>query len=254
MRLYTSKNLTDKLRIPQKILFLVIVLLLIGIFFRFTNLDRKVYWYDETITSLRVAGYRQTEVVQQIFNAKEISVQALQKYQKINLKTTLLATTYSLATEAPQHPPLYFLVARFWTQWLGDSVATMRSLSALISILIFPCLYWLCLELFKTPLFGWIAVALMAVSPFHVLYAQEAREYSLWTVTTLLSSTTLLRAIRLKTKLSWIVYAATIVAGLYSFTFSLFIIIGHSIYIATTEKFRLTKIVKSYLFACFIVF
>lgn len=45
-------------------------------------------------------------------------------------------------------------------------------------------------------------MALIAVSPFHVLYAQEAREYSLWTVTILLSSAALLRAMRVKTKLS----------------------------------------------------
>ncbi|MBE9192373.1 glycosyltransferase family 39 protein [Gloeocapsopsis crepidinum LEGE 06123] len=252
MKLYFFKKIIVKLLLPQKIFFLVIALLLIGTFFRFINLDQKVYWYDETITSLRIAGYRQTEVVQQIFDDKEISVQTLQKYQKVNPKTTLLATTYSLATEAPQHPPLYFLAAQFWTQWLGDSVTTMRSLSALISILIFPCLYWLCLELFGSSLTGWMAIALIAVSPFHVLYAQEAREYSLWTVTTLLSSTALLRAMRLKTKSSWRVYAVTIAAGLYSFTFSLFIVTGHSIYIITTEKFRLTKIVKASLFACFI--
>ncbi|PIG92451.1 hypothetical protein [Gloeocapsopsis sp. IPPAS B-1203] len=154
-------------------------------FFRFINFDQKVYWYDETITSLRVASYRHAEVVQQIFDGKKISVQTLQKYQKVSSKTTLLATIYSLATEAPQHPPLYFLAAQLWTQWLGDLVATMRSLSVLISILIFSYFYWLCIELFGSSLTGWIAIALIAVSPFHVLYAQKAGEYSLWTSITI---------------------------------------------------------------------
>ncbi|WP_210404402.1 glycosyltransferase family 39 protein [Chroococcidiopsis sp. TS-821] len=230
------------------------MLFLIGLFFRFTNLDQKIYWYDETITSLRVSGYRQSEVVQQVFNDREISIQELQKYQQINSEKSLLNTAYSLATEAPQHPPLYFFIARFWMQRLGQSVAIIRSLSAFISLLIFPCLYWLCLELFKTPMVGWVAIVLMAVSPFHVLYAQEAREYSLWTVTILLSSATLLRAIRLKSKLSWKMYALTVITGLYSFTFSIFIMLGHGIYVLANEKFKLTRVFRDYLFSCFLGF
>ncbi len=32
--------------------FLIIVLLVLGLFFRFVNLDRKVYWLDEVYTEL----------------------------------------------------------------------------------------------------------------------------------------------------------------------------------------------------------
>lgn len=229
---------------------IIFVLLVLGVFFRFVNLDHKVYWYDETITSLRISGYRQTEVVRQVFNNHEISVEDLQKYQRISPEKGLIDTARSLASEAPQHPPLYFVMARFWGQWLGNSVAVPRSLSVLISLLTFPCLYWLCLELFDSSLVGWVAITLIAVSPFHILYAQEAREYSLWTVTTLLSSATLLRAMRLNTKLSWVTYAVTLAVGLYSFTFSFLVAIGHAIYVVAIEKFRLTKTVAAYLLAC----
>jgi uncharacterized membrane protein len=108
----------------------------------------------------------------------------------------------------------------------------VRSLSALISLLVFPCLYWLCLELFESRRTAWTAVALMAVSPFHVLYAQEAREYSLWTVTTLLSSAALLRAMRLQTKPGWILYAATVGLGIYTHTLFGLVAIAHGGYVA----------------------
>lgn len=229
----------------------ILILLLLGIFFRFDNLGRKVYWYDETITSLRVSGYRQIEVIRQLFDGHEVSVEDLQKYQRLSPKKSLIATAHSLASEAPQHPPLYYVMARVWMQWFGNSVAVLRSLSALISLLAFPCLYWLCLELFESSIVGWIAIALMAVSPFYVLYAQEAREYSLWTVTILLSTAALLRAMRLNTKLSWLIYAATLAVGLYSFTFSLLIAIGHAIYVAAIEGLRLTKTVNAFLLASF---
>lgn len=236
---------------PTFLRFLIVILLILGVFFRFVNLDKKVYWNDEVYTSLRISGYTNAEILQQVFDGHEIDTQDLQKYQRTNSERNLIDTIKSLAIEDPHHPPLYYVMARFWVKWFGNSVAVTRSLSALISLLVFPCIYWLCLELFDSPLTGWVAIALIAVSPFHVLYAQEAREYSLWTVTILLSSASLLQAIRLKTKRSWVIYTASLALGLYSFLFSVFVSIGHGIYVFTTERFRLSKTVTAYLLASF---
>ncbi len=188
-------------------------------------------------------------MLQQNFDGHVISLEDLQKYQRINPEKGLIDTVKGLAAEEPQLAPLYFVIVRFWAQWFGNSVAVIRSLSAFISLLVFPCAYWLCLELFESSLVGWVMIALLAVSPFHVLYAQEARPYCLWTVTILLSSASLLRAIRLKTKLSWGVYALTLVLGLYSHLFNVLVAIGHGIYVFATESFRLNKTVISYLLA-----
>jgi uncharacterized membrane protein len=190
-----------------------------------------------------------SEVVGQVCNGPEINFKDLQKYQRATPDKTLTDTIKSLAAEDPQHPPLYYTLARFWVQWFGSSAAVTRSLSAIISLLVFPCIYWLCLELFESSLVGWVAVALIAVSPFHVLYAQEARQYSLWTVTILLSSATLLRAMRLKTKLSWGMYAVSVVLGLYTFLFSGLVMMAHGVYVFTVENFRLSKRFLAYLLA-----
>ncbi len=234
---------------PTFLRFFIIILLVIGVFFRFVNLDKKVYWFDEAITSLRISGYTESEIVKQVCNGREIGVEDLQKYQHSALGKTLADTVTSLRVEDSQHPPLYYMMARIWVQWFGDSVAATRSLSAVISLLAFPCIYWLCLELFNSSLTGWVAVALIAVSPFHVLYAQEAREYSLWIVTILLSSAALLRAMRLKTKLSWGMYASTVALGLYAYPLTGLVTIGHGIYVIAIESFRLSQRVISYLLA-----
>lgn len=239
-------NAMKNWELPQsRLRFLIIVVLILGIFFRFANLDRKLYWNDESVTSLRISGYTWTEIVQ---DSHVISVENLQKkYQRINPEKSLIDTVKGLAVEEPQLPPLYFVMARFWVQWFGNSVAVTRSLSVLISLLVFPCTYWLCLELFESSLVGWVAIALMAVSPLHVLYAQEARPYTLWTVMILLSSASLLRAMRLKTKLSWGVYAVTLGLGFYSHLFNVFVAIAHGIYVFATES-RFSKI-TAYLLA-----
>ncbi|MGI2903728.1 glycosyltransferase family 39 protein [Tolypothrix sp. VBCCA 56010] len=234
---------------PKGLRFLVIVLLVLGVFFRFANIDRKVYWFDETFTSLRISGYTEKEAIAQLCNGQQIGVEDLQKYQHLTPERTLTDTLKSLALEDPQHPPLYYVMTRFWVQWFGSSVAVTRSLTALFSVLALPCIYWLCLELFNSSVVASVAVALLAVSPFHVLYAQEAREYSLWGLTTLLSSATLLRAMRLQTKLSWGMYAVTVALGLYTFLFSGLVTIAHGVYVFAIERFRLTKRVIAYLVA-----
>lgn len=238
----------------SKIKILFLVLLLLGIFFRFVNIDRKIYWRDEALTSLQISGYTQKEFIQQAFNGQIITPEDLQKYQRTGPGKSLTDTINAFATETPEHPPLYYIMLRLWTQTFGNSVAIMRSLSALISLLAFPCIYWLCMELFDSSLVGWMAMGLIAVSPFHVQYAQQTREYSFWTVTTLLSSAVLLRAIRVKTRVSWAIYAATLAIGLYCFSFFVFVALAHGLYILITSNFRFTKTLISYLAASIVGF
>ncbi|HIK10832.1 MAG TPA: glycosyltransferase family 39 protein [Oscillatoriaceae cyanobacterium M33_DOE_052] len=231
---------------PNWFRFLGIAILVIGICFRFAHLDSKVYWHDEAYTSLRISGYTSAELRNERYERGVIRPEDLQKYQGPNDEKSLMGTINGLAKEEPQLPPLYFLMVRLWVQYFGYSVAMMRSFSAIISLLAFPCIYFLAVELFKSSSVGWLAVSLIAVSPFHLLYAQEARPYSLWTVTILLSSWTLLRAIRTKTKLSWVIYAGTLTVGLYGYLFSILVAIAHGIYVFLTEGFRWSKTAIAY--------
>ncbi|MEH1826336.1 MAG: glycosyltransferase family 39 protein [Nostoc sp.] len=221
--------------------FLIIILLVIGVFFRFANLDKKLYWGDEVFSSLRISGYMQSEMKEQLDNGHLLSIEDLHKYQYPNPEKNAIDTLKGVVLEDSQILPLYILLARFWVECFGNSVAVTRSFSAFLSLLTFPCLYWLCRELFKSSLVGWVAIALVAVSPIHVVYAQEARAYSLWIVAILISSVALLRAIRLKTKVSWCIYTATLILGFYSHVFFTLVAFGQGIYVLTIERFRLSK-------------
>lgn len=244
---------------PKTFRFFIIILVILGIVFRFVNLDRNVYWHDEMRTSLRIAGYRVSELIEGVFDGRVVTREDLHKFQRVNPDRGPISSLISLAANDPKHPPLYYAIARLWAQLFGDSVAVVRSLSAFISLLAFPCLYWLCMELFESHLTAAIAIGLFAVSPFHVLYAREAREYALWTVTILLSNAALLRAIRLQTQRSWMIYAATVVASIYSFTLSVLMIAAQGIYVAGVslkkthlKKFELSQPLISYFQAIFI--
>ncbi|MGL5062103.1 MAG: glycosyltransferase family 39 protein, partial [Microcoleus sp.] len=218
--------------------FFLVVLLIIGIFFRFANLGHKVYWIDEAYTSMRISGHTESEFIQQVVDGQIRDIQYLQKYQRINSEKSVVDTVKGLATEEPQLAPLYFVATRFWVQLFGDSVAVTRSMSAVFSLLALPCMYWLCWELFDSSLTAWLAVSLLAVSPFQIVYSQEARPYSLFVLVILLSSAALLRGMRLKTRGSWAIYATTVAVGFYSHLLFALVALGHGIYVALSEKLR----------------
>ncbi|MEG4939367.1 glycosyltransferase family 39 protein [Microcoleus sp. F4-D5] len=228
---------------------LVIFLIGIGIFFRFAHLGQKAIWYDEAFTLLAVSGHTVTEVQQEVLDEGVIPVAALDKYQHINPDRGVSNTVRYLMTSDPQHPPLYYTVVRLWAQAFGDSTAGVRSLSAAISLLIFPSVYWLCLELFESKAVGWVAIALMAVSPLQIFLAQDARQYGLWMVTILVCSAALLRTLRRETFLNWAIYGLTLAVGLYTHLLTALVAMAHGIYVASQQRFRLNKTIVNYLFA-----
>jgi uncharacterized membrane protein len=232
----------------QSWLFFFISILFLGIVFRCVNLGNKVYWVDEVLTSARISGYTKQEIIEDVSKKGLMNIKDLQYYQKLNSNKKFQDTLMALV-KSPEHAPLYFIITRFWVQLFGSSPKEIRSLSLIFSLIALPCFYWLCQELFSSPLVGWIAISLVSISPFYVSYAQEARPYSLWIVTLLLSSITLLGALRLNNYLSWFFYSFAIIISLYTSLLSILFILGQSIYVLAVENFRLTKQVRNYLIA-----
>ncbi|MBD2313805.1 glycosyltransferase family 39 protein [Desertifilum sp. FACHB-1129] len=229
---------------PPGLHLLIVTLLLLGVFFRLSHLDLKVYAHDEVFTSLRVAGYDAERVTQRVFSGEVLTAADLLQYQRLSPDLGW-GDTFRALMGNPEHPPLYYLMSRLWVQVFGSSVATFRALSATISLLSFPALYWLCLELFGSARVGWIAIALLAIAPFHVLYAQEARPYSLWIAMTILASAALIRAMRIPSGRNWWLYALMVVLNLYTTLFSGLAIASHALYLLILERFRWTPTLKA---------
>jgi uncharacterized membrane protein len=232
---------------PQWLKIILIVVLALGILFRFINLDQKPYWQDETYTSLRVSGYGYTEAVEALFTGQIIQGEDVLHFQRLSPDRGVTDTVNRLATENSQHPPLYYAMTRYWAGWFGDSVATLRFLPALISVLALPAMYWLCRELFGSSSIGWVAMLLVAVSPLYLRYAQEARQYSLWMVTILMSSAALLQAMRTRRVWHWSLYMVTLIAGLYCHILFGLLMLAHGLYVTMMERFRLNQTVNCYL-------
>jgi mannosyltransferase len=76
-----------------------------------------------------------------------------------------------------QHPPLYYLLLHLWME-LGEAEAVVRAFSALCATLTIPVVYLLGRRLLDEKA-GMLAALILAVSPFHVRLAQDARMYAL---------------------------------------------------------------------------
>ncbi len=213
------------------LLSLLAIAILLGIGFRFFELDRKLYWHDEAYTSLRVAGFTRQEIDDELFQNRIITAPELQKYQRIKPGSTAADTINSLALEDPQHPPLYFLMARLWMQEFGSSLTASRTLPAILSLLSLPLMYALAQELFASNLTSLLATAILALSPFDILFAQTARQYSLLTAIVIGSSLLLLRAVRLQNLSNWVLYALSIALGFYTHPFFSLTLIGQGIFV-----------------------
>ena len=216
--------------------FTVVVTIAFGIFFRVYHLDRKIVWSDEVFSQIRILGLTESDLVVRSERFSDVrGVRAYLSEAKI-LGERRETTTASLVAEDPQHPPLYFLLARWWFSAFGDSIAMERLLSAIFGILALPSAFFLARELSPSTRFAWTFVAFVAVSPYFVLYSQEIREYALWGVAVLLSSAFALRAVRTMKPSAWGAYAVSIALALYTDPLSLAVIGAHVAYFATIGR------------------
>ncbi len=102
------------------------------------------------------------------------------------------------------HSPLHYLVLHFWMPLAGDSETALRFTSVVVGVLIVALTYAIAREIFRGRAHAGIAdlvagapaAALVALSPFLVYYAREARMYSLLACFTLAAAWTLLIATR----------------------------------------------------------
>lgn len=227
--------------LPSRWLQVALVLfLVVGIGLRFTHLDRKVYWHDETYTSVRIAGTRFQELRQNLYIGQPLPISDVREYLHLRADRTLLDTVRS-ATQDPHVTPLYYVLVYIWTHLFGDSITAIRSFSAVVSVLSLPALYWLAMELFAAPSVAAIATIFLALSPLHIAYAQEARAYSLWEFLTLVTSALLLRAVNVPRFKNWLAYSMSLAVALYTHLFSVFLAISYGAFLtlsATCQAFQ----------------
>lgn len=160
-------------------LFLLLLWIAIAAVLRFTHLTLKPLWTDEFSTLVFSLGNSFLTIpLDQAISLTEL-LQPLQPKPHLDLQAVLT----NLFAES-NHPPLYFVLSHLWLHqfpvdngWV--SVQAARGLSALFGVLAVPTTFYLGWIAFRSRLVGHLSALLMAVSPFGIYLAQEARHYTL---------------------------------------------------------------------------
>ncbi len=120
-------------------------------------------------------------------------------------------------------PPLYFVVAWFF-QHVGDPFVWLRVPSVLCGVATVPLVYWLGKRTVGREA-GVLAAAVVALSPFAMVYATEARAYALMVMLVAASTLALLTAVRGGSRWWWVATAALAAAAMYAHYTCVFVLI-----------------------------
>ena len=201
-----------------------------GICFRVEHIERRLFWQDESATALRISGHVDPEF-RSIFDGHTHPLSDIARFQEYDPHRGVAYTIRGLAVEEPHHPPLFYILDHYWAKEFGSSIPSLRALALIFGLLAIAAVYWFCLELTSSPLAGGAAVALMAVSPFFVNYAGEAREYTLWAMMISVTSALLLRVLRTRRRLGWVWYGLAMTLALYSDLLMVCVLAAHALYV-----------------------
>jgi uncharacterized membrane protein len=147
----------------------------LGTVLRFVNLTMKPLWTDEFATLVFSLGHSFLTIpVNQVLDAPALLAPAQFPLAAVH------DTVQHLLTES-NHPPLFFILMHGWLACFpGDHLLwSVRSLPAILGVVGIPASFGLGWVAFRSAWVAQATAACMAVSPFAVYLAQEARHYTL---------------------------------------------------------------------------
>lgn len=188
-----EKRLSDR----QLHRLLLLAWMVIGASVRFAYLNSKPPWTDEFSTLVFSLGHSfRTVPLNQIISADTL----LQPLRVAPLGSVTDVIRYLMSEST--HPPIYFVLSHWWLHLfpaLSSGMVSLwagRSLPALLGVLTIPAVFGLGWLAFGSRLVGQLAAGLMAVSPYAVFLAQDARHYTLAVLLVTLSLVCLVVATR----------------------------------------------------------
>lgn len=217
-------------------LYFFIFLILTVFSVSFYSLGKKEFWKDESATLIYATGHSLAEIRTFLKTQNYSSAEKLLSFSKSesgDAKAFLLSN--HLIQEDVQHPPLYYWLLSKWVHVFGDSVFSARALSVLFGLLgVFSFLYlsaYLFSDINHEPINYFLPALIFAVSPYFFVFAQEAREYSLFCL--LMTSSTLALC-----KKRWILYAILLTLCFYTSLFALEILVAQTCFVFAKSDFK----------------
>jgi mannosyltransferase len=129
------------------------------------------------------------------------------------------------------HPPLYYIILRFWSYVFGSSLLSLRGMSILFGVATIWAGYLLVKQGFKNRKWALLSAIFLAINPFQIQYSLEARMYTLGTFLVLYSSYILLKALEQEKLKYWIWYGILASAALYTHYYLVFSVLAQGLFV-----------------------
>lgn len=183
----------------------LIVIICVGTLLRLPDLSVRSLWFDEAFSWMLACQFPVSESIYR--------------------------------TGLDVHPPLYYLVLRFWIYLFGDSIIAMRSMSIVFADLNILILFFFSRDCFSNldapsrAKVGLFAAGFLSVSAYHIHWSQETRMYTFALFLTTTSAWLLLISLRNPNSIKyWLYYAVVSCALLYTHNYGLFVVFGQGVY------------------------
>ncbi len=200
----------------KKIETVMVMILLLGAFLRFYNIDRNSLWADE---------------IGQVIVATK------------NIQDLIVGVSGHLS------PPLDYLIMHFFLKFAPANELFIRIPAAIFGIASILFIFLLGKQLYSAKI-GLISAFLFAISPFDIYYSQEARMYSSFLFFTLVSFYTFIRFVETRKKyfFPWILSGILLI---YTHYFGFFVLLVQFIFLSTkiiiSRKLKIGNIDSSFI-------
>lgn len=175
----------------------------VGAFLRLTMLRQQSLWFDEI----------------------DVVVRAQRPLDQV-LRTFV---------QSGENGPLYNILLAAWVRLVGVSEIAVRFPSAVAGLLSIPLIYLLARRV-AGPTTGLLAAGLLAISPYHIWYSQEAKMYTMVVLLALLSSLALVEALERNRPLLWAGYAIATTLMFYTHVATVLVFVAQAIYVLLARR------------------
>lgn len=141
-----------------------------------------------------------------------------------------LAELFEIIRVTSPHPPVYYTLIHSWMALAGDTEYALRFLSVVTGVLLVASTAALGRMILGVRL-GLLVALLVALNPYQVFYAQDARSYPLVTLLGVLSTISLWRALRTGAWRYWIAYGLATLAAIYTHYYATLFVIFQGLFV-----------------------
>lgn len=190
----------------------------------------KNFWF--WLIVLVATGLRLIAVNQSLWLDEAISVQTAVNYSTIGIISQFIPKDFN--------PPLYYLILHFWLTIFPSTEFFIRLPSIIFALLTLVFVYKVSNITYKETKISILAMVLLATSPLHIYYSQEARMYSLATLLAVISVYWLFRLLRDPIWHNILWYVVSTILMVYTHYLAWLLIIGQGLYVLFVKRRLIT--------------